>query len=127
MDAPLIAPCGINCALCLAFQREKNHCDGCRSDNIPFKSCKSCVIKNCEAQLHNGWSDCSPCEKPCARLKQLDKRYRTKYSTNVLENLAYIRDHGMDAFLDKQAAEWTCPDCGALICMHRGKCLKCGS
>jgi hypothetical protein len=127
MDASLIAPCGINCALCYAYQRDKNHCGGCRSENIPFDSCRSCIIRNCEMRLQNGWSDCGPCEKPCARLKQLDKRYRAKYNTNLFENLACIRDDGMDAFLKRQAAQWTCPDCGALLCMHREKCLSCQS
>ena len=125
MDASLIAPCGINCALCYAYQREKNHCSGCRSDNIPFDSCMRCVIKRCELRLQNGWNDCSPCEKPCTRLKQLNNRYREKYNTYLFENLADIRDKGMSAFLAKQTAQWTCPNCGRLLCMHHGKCLKC--
>ncbi len=25
----LIAPYGMNCAICMAFLREKNHCNGC--------------------------------------------------------------------------------------------------
>ena len=127
MNASLIAPCGINCALCLGYQRTKNHCPGCSciDDSAAPVSITRCILRKCEKRLQNGWSDCSPCDKPCARLKQLDKRYRTKYSTNLLENLACIRDDGMDAFLKRQSAQWTCPDCGGLICMHRGRCLKC--
>ncbi len=125
MDASLIAPCGINCALCLAYQRDKNCCGGCRSENIPFAYCQSCPIKNCGKRLQNGWNDCSPCGEPCIRIKQLDKRYRAKYNTNVLNNLACIRDNGIGAFLAEQAAQWTCPQCGGLKCMHRGICLKC--
>lgn len=62
---------------------------------------------------------------PCARLKQLDKRYRTKYGMSMLENLAAIRDQGMETFLAGQAIRWTCPSCGSLLCVHRRACLKC--
>ncbi len=127
MDAALIAPCGMNCALCYAYQRDKNHCDGCRSDNIPSEYCRRCVIKNCKTRLENSWADCSLCEKPCQRLKQLDKRYRTKYGMSMLANLEVIRVQGMNVFLNEQAAKWTCPDCGSLICVHRGRCINCPS
>ncbi len=125
MDVSLIAPCGINCALCYAFQREKNHCCSCRSDRIPFDSCMHCVIKNCETRHQNGWNDCSPCPKPCTRLKQLNKRYREKYNTNLSQNLVHIRDKGISDFISSQMVQWTCPHCGGLKCMHSGKCLKC--
>ncbi len=126
MTPSLIAPCGINCALCLAYQRTKNHCPGCRDDSASESEYrKRCILKNCEKRLQNGWEDCSPCEHPCARLKQLDKRYRTKYETKLVDNLAYIRGNGMNAFLLQQTKQWTCPTCGSLKCMHRGKCLKC--
>lgn len=38
MDKTLIAPCGMNCQLCYAFQREKNKCPGCLGDenSIPI-------------------------------------------------------------------------------------------
>ena len=125
MNASLIAPCGMNCALCMAYQREKKHCDGCRSDNVPFEYCQRCVIKNCETRLQNGWENCSPCERLCRRLKQLDKRYRTKYGMSMLENLNVIREGGMDEFLRAQTQRWTCPRCGGLQCVHRGRCMTC--
>ena len=125
MDALMIAPCGMNCALCYAYQRDKNHCDGCRSDNIPFEYCRRCMIKTCQIRMEHGWADCSPCDKHCQRLKQLDKRYRTKYGMSMLANLETIRIHGMDSFLQAQAEKWACADCGSLICVHRGLCLIC--
>ncbi len=127
MDATLIAPCGMNCALCYAYQRDKNRCDGCRSDSIPFEYCRRCVIKSCKTRLDNGWADCSVCERPCQRLKQLDKRYRTKYGMSMLENLAAIRENGIEAFVGQQLQRWTCPDCGVVICVHHGRCMHCGS
>ncbi len=32
MDVQPIAPCGMNCATCLAYLRDKNTCCGCRGD-----------------------------------------------------------------------------------------------
>ncbi len=126
MDVSLIAPCGMNCALCLAYQRDKNHCPGCRDDSVRKSDYHArCVIKHCEKRLQNGWVNCSPCEKPCPRLKRLDKRYREKYGMSMLENLACIREGGMKTFLAQQTKRWTCPECKGLMCVHRGRCLVC--
>ena len=47
-NASLIAPCGMNCALCLAHLRDKNKCPGCRSeDEAKPLYCFSCKIRNC--------------------------------------------------------------------------------
>ena len=126
MDVSLIAPCGMNCALCLAYQRDQNRCSGCRGNGVPKSESRlRCVIKNCEKRLQNGWVNCSPCERPCARIKRLDKRYREKYNMSMLENLACIKNDGMKVFLGQQARQWTCKACGGVICVHRGKCLRC--
>ncbi len=123
----LIAPCGMNCALCMAYQREKNRCPGCRqSDELKPRSCVSCIIKNCDRLNEEGY--CISCEKlPCRRMKQLDKRYRTKYGMSMIENLEFIEKKGMDRFLEKEAVKWRCPGCGGLFSVHRDKCLSCGT
>lgn len=125
----LIAPCGMNCALCLGYQREKNHCEGCRNEeNIKYKTkgCINCIIKNCERLKNTKSGFCYDCDKyPCPRLKQLDKRYRTKYNMSMLENLEYIKKNGIDAFVKKENSKWECHQCNGLICVHRGYCLKC--
>jgi len=127
-DPSLIAPCGINCALCLGYQREKNTCPGCRQGAMPNSSCRRCVIKNCETIQKNASGFCFECEKfPCARMKALQKRYRTKYNTDIFQNLAAIKTGGMDAFLGIQAERWACPACGSLLCMHRSQCTRCGA
>ncbi len=130
MDATdnLIAPCGINCAICLAFIREKNHCPGCREeDENKSKSCLSCIIINCETIKNNSSKFCYECEKyPCKRLKQLDKRYRTRYAMSMLENLEYIKTSGLPAFVERENERWRCRKCGGLMCVHRGYCLTCG-
>lgn len=122
----LIAPCGMNCGLCLGYIRDKNRCLGCR-DRVTIKSCQKCVIKNCTVIKENNWMFCSPkCVKyPCLRLKNLDKRYRTKYNMSMIKNLEYIFKNGIRKFLKKEEDKWKCKNCGGVICVHRGKCLKC--
>jgi len=127
-NASLIAPCGMNCGVCLAYLRDTRTCPGCRGDdaNKPF-SCVRCVIKNCETVKAGPSGFCFDCPKlPCKRLKDLDKRYRTKYGMSMLENLEFIREHGLSAFVDKESERWRCRKCGGVICVHRHFCFTCG-
>jgi hypothetical protein len=125
----LISPCGMNCALCLGYQREKNKCQGCRNeDNIKYKTrgSNNCVIKNCPTIQSNKSGFCYECDKfPCTRLKQLDKRYRTKYNMSMIENLENIKSKGIKNFIKDQETKWKCHECNGLICVHRGYCLEC--
>lgn len=123
----LIAPCGMNCALCLAFQRPKKKCPGCWGDDSnKAQSCKSCSILNCPTIQNSTSHFCYECERmPCKRLKQLDTRYRTKYGMSMIANLKEIRDMGIDTFLIHQAEIYTCSTCGSFLCVHRSRCLTC--
>jgi hypothetical protein len=123
----LIAPCGMNCAICLAYLRNKNKCNGCWGDEKnKSKSCLQCIIKNCELLAKTSSKFCYECEKyPCLRLKQLDKRYRTKYKMSMLENLENIKTIGLDKFTLNEKIRWMCNKCGGNICVHRGICLTC--
>ena len=124
----LIAPCGMNCRLCYAFIRDKKRCPGCLGDDVHKSiSCVRCRIKNCEKIAKGGSRYCFRCESyPCARLKHLDKRYRTKYSMSMIENLEYIRQSGIRQFIWREKERWACPSCGGLLSVHRPRCLSCG-
>ena len=133
MDSPLldnrllIAPCGMNCGICIGHLRNKNKCDGCNFEggNKPHY-CRKCVIKNCEYLTGSSSGFCYDCSKyPCKRLKQLDKRYRTKYAMSMIENLNFIKTSGINAFLANESVRWKCHTCDGYICVHRGFCLKC--
>ena len=89
IKSQLIAPCGMNCGICMAYLREKKRCPGCRgSDESKSSYCVNCRIKNCVELKKYNVKFCFDCEKiPCDRLKRLDKRYRTKYNMSMLENL----------------------------------------
>jgi hypothetical protein len=126
-DPGLIAPCGMNCELCYAYQRERNKCLGCNgADERKSAHCANCTIKNCDGIKNSGTNLCWECLKfPCTRLKQLDKRYRLKYGMSMIENLEQIRDSGMDTFLNNQRTKYTCGECGQPLCVHRETCLNC--
>lgn len=129
-----IAPCGMNCALCRAYQEVGNPL----KKGAKRKTCPGCIPRGkhclhmadaCDAVGKGLVRFCLMCERfPCGRLKRLDKRYRTKYHMSMIENLVLIRDRGMDAFLQAQKDAWTCEACGEhLVCCHNGLCLSCDS
>jgi hypothetical protein len=124
----MIAPCGIDCRLCRANSREKKACLGCRAGKeLLSVSCAACRILNCTRRLEGGYSFCYECgEYPCDRLRQLNKRYNSKYGTSVLENLAFIRANGLTSFVALENNRWICPNCGQMLCMHKPVCLNCG-
>jgi hypothetical protein len=125
-DSKMIAPCGMNCGSCLGFLRDKNRCYGCRTNSSEKISRVRCRIKNCELLARTPSGFCFDCEKfPCARMKELDKRYRTKYKTGLIENLHMIKESGMESFLEFEIKRRTCPNCGSTLCVHRVYCLKC--
>lgn len=123
----LIAPCGMNCRICLAYLREKNKCSGFGGDNKhKTKSRIDCKIKNCELLKKTNSKFCFDCENyPCIRLKQLDKRYRTNYGMSMIENLDNIKKVGLEKFVQMEYDKWICNNCGGTICVHRGYCLDC--
>jgi Protein of unknown function (DUF3795) len=124
----LIAPCGMNCGICMAYLRERNKCPGCRAPDLNKPPTRTeCKIKKCEILLRGGKRFCFTCEEfPCDRLKRLDKRYRNRYSMSMIENLRDIEADGIEGFLRAEETKWTCPVCGGTICVHKGCCSGCG-
>ena len=122
-----IAPCGMNCGTCIAYIREKNRCPGCRvlSENKAI-SVQRCIITKCNYLEKTKSKFCYECEKyPCKRMKQLDKRYRTKYGTSFIDNLSMIKEKGIAYFLEFESKRRTCTNCGATLSVHRTYCLEC--
>lgn len=128
LETSLIAPCGMNCGICMAYLRKDRRCPGCREEDTNKSPSRfKCIIKNCEIIQQSQSGFCFDCSKyPCKRLKQLDKRYRTKYSMSMIENLDYIKCNGLTAFVEKETERWRCRKCGGVICVHRGYCYQCG-
>ena len=128
----LIAPCGMNCALCKAYlayshgiprQRGKvTHCAGC------LPRAKNCYIKRgCAKLSKHQIHSCHQCDvMPCKNLDRIDRRYRERYGMSMVENLKMIKAKGMDEFLKNQEETHRCPSCGDVVCVHDGKCYSCG-
>jgi hypothetical protein len=128
----LMAPCGMNCALCSAYQAythrlkpgqiKMTQCTGCRPRG---KQC-AYIKKSC-GRLDKGKLDfCYGCEDfPCAHLARLDERYRRDYSYSMIATLRDIQARGVKEVLQAQRETHKCPRCGGVICIHNGKCYHC--
>ncbi len=131
MEKELIAPCGMNCRICVAYfgytlngKKRKHSCRGCRVDN---KKC-AFIKKHCEKIYQGVIEFCFQCRDfPCIHLKKIDSRYREKYQMSLIKNLEFIRDFGMDRFLEEQQERYQCADCGELKCVHTEICYHCES
>jgi hypothetical protein len=97
----LIAPCGMDCHLCMAYGRRRNPCPGCRgNESGKPKTRISCRIKTCGKLAKGGFSYCFACDTfPCASLTHLDQRYRARYGMSMIENLRQIRGSGIRRFI----------------------------
>jgi hypothetical protein len=132
MREELIAPCGMDCAVCSSYLALKNdvrakgvrmaYCKGCRPRD------KKCAFlkKKCELLLKNKVRFCYECEEfPCENLEHIDKRYQTFFRMSLIDNLKLIKKHGLTKFLESQKKKWLCPNCGEVICCHNGICFSC--
>lgn len=126
MDESLIAVCGVNCGICRLHLQTRRQCDGCRGkDTYKPASCIRCVIKECKLRTA-GVDFCFKCEHyPCVALIKEDKRCRSKFGVGPIEHLEYIRQHGMQSFLENQKERWTCKTCGSIISIQNGYCDQC--
>ncbi len=125
-DENRLAPCGVYCAACSAWLDSKNPCPGCRAldEQITRKSCRNCAKKRCAAAQGVRW--CFECTRfPCARIKDLDKRYRQNYGVDLIQN-GRDAQADMAAFLRAQQTRFTCPACGGTIDQHHRRCSVCG-
>ncbi|MHA1135928.1 MAG: DUF3795 domain-containing protein [Candidatus Thorarchaeota archaeon] len=129
MKSELIAPCGNNCATCVGYfgytmsgAKRKHTCPGCREAN------KNCAFlkQHCELLAKNKVEFCHECsDYPCSHLLKLQDTYTKKYDVNIIENLDFIRDNGMEKFLRAQEKKFKCPTCSGTICVHTNRCYSC--
>jgi hypothetical protein len=132
LSLDLIAPCGMNCALCASYLAWVNnvkskgvkmpYCTGCRARN---KQC-AFVKKSCSRLLKGEVDFCFECtDFPCDSVKTLDSRYKSRYKMSMIDNSRFIKKHGMQKFLKEQEKSWKCPNCGEFIRCHNGLCFNC--
>jgi len=132
MRKELVAPCGINCAICgryLAMKYDVKrkgimipYCEGCRPRG---RACAT-LKKRCSLILNNEIQFCFECDTfPCKDLKRLDQAYQKFFHMSLVENLKRIKKDGMANFLKSQRKGSKCPKCGGIISVHNGKCFRC--
>ena len=133
MEAILIAPCGANCSVCSSYLAMKN---GLKKTGIMTRYCRGCGPRGkgcgftrmgCELLINQRVRFCFECEEfPCYRNKETDERYRNRFHVSLLENLYFIKENGVEKFLEKEEEKWKCPECGGVISCHNGICYSCG-
>lgn len=130
--AELIAPCGMNCAICSRYlaginNLRRSHCSGCRPGN---KRClylfEKCEGINTSIKGTATARFCFDCDRyPCPHIKRMDKRYRINYGMSVKDNLEDIKSGGVQRFAAKQYRKYHCSKCDGLVSIHNRKCFKC--
>jgi len=126
LSITMLAPCGMNCAVCYAHLRKKRTCQGCRGvEESQPAYCRRCQIRGCAIQ--RGIDFCFECQSfPCSLIKRMDKRYRVRYQVGLIENAIRIKTVGAKQFLLEEKEKWTCLDCGGVISLHDRACSECG-
>ena len=131
-QAELIAPCGMNCAVCSRYlshvnRKKQSQCSGCRPGNNKclylFAKCSginSTLNGNAAARF------CFECDQyPCKQINRMDARYKNNYEMSVKDNLANIGKIGVEQFAKEQHEKYQCSKCGGLISVHNKKCFTC--
>jgi hypothetical protein len=127
----LIAPCGMNCRICIGYfgytmsgKKRKMKCIGCKPRD------KSCAFlkKYCKKLTKKEFDYCFECSDfPCIHLEKIDKVYRERYNMSMIKNLKDIKQYGIEEFLKEQKSRYICLECNGVICVHNGKCYQCGN
>lgn len=133
ISGKLIAPCGMNCAICSRYlsyvnNLKRSQCIGCRPGN---QKC-TYLFEKCTGINHNTSMDdavfCFECSQyPCKQIDRMDSRYRRNYKMSVKDNLDCINKMGIDKFIEEQYKNYHCPTCGGLISIHNRKCFTCNT
>jgi len=105
-------------------KKRKMKCIGC---NPSGKSCAH-LKKYCKKLIEKEIEYCYECNDfPCKQIQKLDIKYRKRFDMSTIDNLRYIKENGMEKFLQKQEEKYKCPKCGEIICVHNGKCYYCNT
>ena len=117
--------CGLFCGTCQAFPQ---YCDGCLSDRVAAP-CVQCShgFRDCAKEHQVTW--CWECaDFPCERLKQFSKEHIVNgicHHEHIIEDLNFMKTHGVENWVDKQVQAHTCQQCGSLIVWFEQECPNC--
>jgi len=132
--------CGLYCGACsmlIANERgkleekakiwklkpEEVRCNGCKSDVLSVY-CLDCKIKTCAENKNVDYCYYCP-DYPCAMLHKF-KNDRYDHHSIIFQNLNFIKENGIEAWLKSQKERWSCSECGMRFSWYDKKCSKCG-
>ena len=144
----LVGICGLYCGTCpkyLAYhERDEEElekmsrkdgvpvgdirCDGCLSDRV-YGRCIDCRhgFRRCAEEKKVTW--CFQCpEFPCKRLEDFSKIHVVNgicHHERVIEHLQFMKDHGIERWVERQNGENACPDCGKMLYWYSLECPRC--
>jgi hypothetical protein len=144
----LVGICGIYCGTCPMYLAPQYHgieylkesskktglpveeirCGGCLSDQL-YSSCKECRhgFRECANEKHVTW--CFQCHDfPCHRLHSFLNIHIVEgisHHAKLIEELQYMREHGIEDWLEKQDRASRCSKCGKVLYWFDRKCPDC--
>ena len=126
IGSQLFAPCGMNCMVCFAHCSTKKACGGCLgTDESKPGHCRTCLRKNYAAERELSY--CYECSDfPCRRIRDLDRSYRKRYGVSLIEQSLFVKENGIELFLENERKRYTCAACGGVISLHDHRCSECG-
>jgi hypothetical protein len=106
----------------MGWSVEQAHCDGCRSQKrTPY--CEACTLYACaERRGHTFCGECA--EYPCEALDRF--KNERPHRLEIYENLARIRETGVDTWLTEVKRRYSCSGCGTLNSAYDLTCRVCG-
>lgn len=125
IETAMFSPCGMNCKVCYKHCDSKTPCAGCfNNSSVKPKHCQKCKIKECLTS--KPFTYCFECpDYPCQHINRLEKNYKRRYQTSLVDNSLFVKEHGLEEFMKRQKAIFTCPKCGGIISLHDRICTEC--
>ena len=110
------------------FTIEEVRCDGCHSDNL-MPTCVECRPGFRQCAREHGVIWCFECpDFPCQRLEDFKHVHIVdgiSHHEHLIEELRYIKDHNLNAWLEKVDREGRCPQCGKRVYWFTRVCPDC--
>ena len=103
-------------------------CDGCLSDRV-FATCLECRhgFRQCVGEKNVTW--CFECHDfPCQRLRDFRHVHVVNgisHHVRVIEDLHYMKEHGVEQWAAEQERAGSCPNCGKRLYWFSRECPSC--
>lgn len=121
----MAAICGLFCGTCPQYP---TNCEGCLSDKLA-PHCEACEngFRDCANKNNVTW--CFQCINfPCQRLHNFKDRHIVNgisHHENVINDLQYMKENGVEDWITKQKIENYCKNCNSYITWYEKYSHKC--